>query len=67
MGQTSLNYLKDNLFDEIKPDGSLVKGLFTHKNCRVIISSITQLADSLELIVLEEYVETKKNAKRSTK
>ena len=58
MGKTSLNYLKDNLFDEIKLDGSLVKGLFTHQNCREIIQSITQLAASLELTVLAEFVET---------
>ena len=58
MGQTSINYLKDNLFDEIKLDGSLVKGLSTHRNCREIISSITQLASTLKLTVLAEYVET---------
>lgn len=29
MGQTSMNYLKDSMFDIIKLDGSLVKGLFT--------------------------------------
>lgn len=58
MGQTSLNYLKNNLFDIIKLDGSLVKGLFTSQNCREIISSITQLASSLRLTVLAEFVET---------
>ncbi len=58
MGQTSLNYLKASLFTLIKLDGSLVKGLFTQQNCREIISSITQLADSLSLKVLAEYVET---------
>ena len=61
MGQTSLNYLKDNLFSLIKLDGSLVKGLFIHQNCREIISSITQLADSLNLKVLAEYVETEED------
>lgn len=58
MGQTSLNYLKDNMFGIIKLDGSLVKGLFTHQNCREIIFSISQLASSLKLVVLAEYVET---------
>lgn len=58
MGQTSLHYLKENLFDIIKLDGSLVKGLFTHQNCREIILSITQLATSLNLTVLAEFVET---------
>jgi len=58
MGQTSLHYLKDNLFDIIKLDGSLVRGLFTHQNSREIISSITQLASSLNITVLAEFVET---------
>ncbi len=58
MGQTSLNYLKDNMFDVIKLDGSLVKGLFTHRNCREIISSIVNLSSTLNLLVLAEYVET---------
>lgn len=58
MGQTSLNYLKDSMFDIIKIDGSLVKGLFTHQNCREIISSITNLSSTLSLLVLAEYVET---------
>lgn len=58
MGQTSLNYLKENSFDIIKLDGSLVKGLFSHQNCREIITAITQLASTLNLIVIAEYVET---------
>ncbi len=58
MGQTSINYLKENLFTMIKLDGSLVKGLFTHQNCREIISSISHLAGSLSLTVLAEFVET---------
>ena len=58
MGQTSINYLKNNLFDVIKLDGSLVRGLLKEQNCREIISSITQLADALSLSVLAEYVET---------
>ena len=58
MGKTSINYLKNNLFDEIKLDGSLVKGLSTHDNCRDIIRSITGLATTLDLTVLAEYVET---------
>ena len=58
MGQTSLNYLKDNMFDIIKLDGSLVRGLSTHANCREIISSIVKLSSTLNLTVLAEYVET---------
>ena len=60
MGQTSLNYLKENLFDLIKLDGSLVKGIFSHNNCKEIILSITGLAESLHLDVIAEFVETEK-------
>ena len=64
MGQTSLHYLKDCIFDVIKLDGSLIKELFAHKNSREIVSSITGLARSLNMTVLAEYVETEeqKNA-----
>ncbi|MBP5273396.1 MAG: PTS sugar transporter subunit IIC/EAL domain-containing protein, partial [Abditibacteriota bacterium] len=58
MGQTSIHYLKDNVFDLIKLDGSLVKGLFAYRNNREIISSIVSLAAALGLAVLAEYVET---------
>ena len=58
MGQTSINYLKDTVFDVIKLDGSLVKGLTTHQNCREIISSIVGLSATLNLTVLAEFVET---------
>lgn len=59
MGQTSLHYLKDDLFDIIKLDGALVRGL-DGGNGREIISSITRLAASLGMTVLAEYVETEK-------
>ena len=58
MGQTSLNYLKENLFDIIKLDGSLVRGLFSNKNCKEIVLSITRLAKNLDLAVIAEFVET---------
>jgi lactose/cellobiose-specific phosphotransferase system IIC component len=59
MGQTSLNYLKENTFDIIKLDGSLIRGLFGHHNCLEIVASVTQLAESLNMSVIAEYVETK--------
>ena len=58
MGQTSLNYLKENMFDIIKLDGSLVKGLSSHANCKEIIQSIVSLSSALGLTVLAEFVET---------
>ena len=57
-GQTSLHYLRDNLFDLVKVDGSLVRGICDHRTSREIISSIVQLASSLNLAVLAEFVET---------
>ncbi|MBP5209302.1 MAG: PTS sugar transporter subunit IIC/EAL domain-containing protein [Clostridia bacterium] len=58
MGQTSLHYLTDSLFDIVKIDGSLVRGLANNPTCREIITSIVELADSLSLTVIAEYVET---------
>lgn len=60
MGQTSIHYLKDSLFDIIKLDGSLVRDMFEHRNSQEIISSIVALADSLDLTVVAEYVESEK-------
>ena len=58
MGQASLHYLKDNLFNIIKIDGSLVKGLTSTQNCREIVASLVELANSLSLTVVAEFVET---------
>lgn len=58
MGQTTLHYLKENIFDIIKIDGSLVKGLSTSDNCKEIVSTLIELADSLSLMVVAEFVET---------
>ena len=58
MGSTSVVYLKNNMFDIIKLDGSLIKGLLTHQNCREIVSSIVQLSKTLDLAVIAECVET---------
>ena len=58
MGQTSINYLKYDLFSIIKIDGGLVKGLTTSANCREIIASIGQLASSLDMKVVAEFVQT---------
>ena len=58
MGQTSLHYLKDELFDILKLDGSLIRGLDTHASYREIVSSVLQLAAGLNLTVIAEYVET---------
>ena len=46
------------MFDIIKLDGSLVKGLSSHENCREIVASIVKLSKTLNLIVIAEFVET---------
>ena len=58
MGQTSINYLKYNLFTIIKIDGGLVKGLTTSENCQEIIASISELATSLQMMIVAEFVQT---------
>ena len=58
MGQTSINYLKYNIFSVIKIDGGLVRGLTTSANCQEIISSIAELASSLSMLVIAEFVQT---------
>ena len=58
MGQTSIHYLQNGMFNIIKPDGSLVTGVSDNKNTQDIIASIVHLARSLSMIVLAEYVDT---------
>ncbi len=58
MGFTSLKYLQECRFDEVKLDGSLVRGMTEGTTARDIISSIVYLSGSLGFSVLAEYVET---------
>ena len=56
MGSTSIQYLTGSYFNLLKLDGSLVKGILDNPRCCEIISSIIQLTNSLEMMVLAEYV-----------
>lgn len=58
MGHSSMSYLQHHHFDEVKLDGSLVKGLMDNPRCREIISSIVYLSKSLEFTIMAEFVET---------
>lgn len=58
MGSTSLRYLQENPFSEVKLDGSLVRDLLHNPRCKDIISSIVYLSRSLGFSVVAEYVET---------
>ena len=59
MGQTSIKYLQDELFDIIKLDGTLVKGMMIHENGKEIIRSICKLASNIDMDIIAEYVENK--------
>lgn len=64
MGFTSLKYLQEGKFDEVKLDGSLVRSITDSARTRDIISSIIYLASSLGFSVLAEFVETKTQQKQ---
>ena len=57
MGQTSISYLKYDLFNIIKIDGSLINNLENENSAREIVSSIFDLASSLKMMVIAEVVE----------
>ena len=58
MGHTSLLYLQSNYFDVVKLDGSLVKNLLKNTTNQKIVKSVVELADTLDVKVIAEYVET---------
>lgn len=59
MGHSSMTYLQENIFDEVKLDGSLVKRLLDNDRTKEIIVGITQMSKRLNFHVVAEYVETK--------
>lgn len=63
MGSTSIKYLQTNLFDLIKLDGELSKGVMDNFRCCDIITSISNLSKNLDIQVLAEYVETDEQQK----
>lgn len=58
MGQTSLNYLRDNRFRYVKLDGGLVRQVRENGRSREIVGSIAALGRSLGFQVIAECVET---------
>jgi len=57
MGHASLYCMRYFNLDKIKIDGSLTKDVVMNKSCQDIISSITYLAESMQVKVIAEYVE----------
>lgn len=63
MGSTSIKYLQTSLFNLIKLDGELSKGVMNNFRCYDIITSISGLSKNLDIQVLAEYVETDEQKK----
>lgn len=57
-GYSSLTYLKRLPFDEVKIDGSFVADIETAENDRALVKTILAMADTLDLSVVAEHVET---------
>ena len=58
MGSTSIKYLQNNHFDMVKLDGAIVREMMSNERSKEIILSIVRLAQSLNFMVLAEFVET---------
>ena len=57
MGHTSINYLQTNLFDVVKLDGCITRTVLENSRNQDIISSIVYLSQSLNFMIISEYVE----------
>ena len=57
MGHTSLAYLKTNLFDIIKLDGSITRNVLQDGTNQKIIASLILLSRTMKLKVIAEYVD----------
>lgn len=58
MGNTSVKYLKTNVFDMIKLDGSLTQDLLKNERSVGIIKTLVTMAEEFQIQILAEYVET---------
>jgi len=64
MGFTSVKYLQEDFFNEVKLDGALTRNVVANRNSQEIISSITKMADALHFSVIAEYVETEEQRRK---
>ncbi len=61
-GYSSIGYLREYQFDRIKVDKSLIRGMMTDKAAQSIIQATTVLAQSMNLSVTAEGIETEDEA-----
>ena len=59
MGHSSMMYLQESAFDEVKLDGSLVKNISDNDRSKEIITGVIDMAKKLNYHVVAEFVETK--------
>lgn len=59
MGHSSMMYLQESTFDEVKLDGSLVKNISDNERSKEIITGVIDMAKKLNYHVVAEFVETK--------
>jgi len=64
MGFTSVKYLQEDFFNEVKLDGALTRNVVSNRNSQEIISSITKMAEALHFSVIAEYVETEEQRRK---
>jgi len=64
MGFTSVKYLQEDFFNEVKLDGALTRNVVSNRNSQEIISSITKMAQALHFSVIAEYVETEEQLRK---
>ena len=57
MGHTSVTYLRTNLFDVVKLDGSITRNVLENENNQQIIASLVSLSKKLDLMVIAEFVD----------
>ena len=59
MGNTSVKYLRSNVFDMIKLDGSLIQDIESNERSQGIVRNMVNMAQEFRIDILAEFVETK--------
>ncbi len=59
MGNTSVKYLRSNVFDMIKLDGSLIQDIESNERSQGIVRNMVNMAQEFRIDILAEFVETR--------